>query len=99
MTPLTLIILISFFLAFAVQSNPDGTLATVTAFIPMTAPLTMPPRIIGGDAGTLEVVGSFVVTIGAAALLIPLAARIYRGGVLRTGTSLNLREAWRAARA
>ena len=26
--------------------------------------------------------------------LIPLAARIYEGGILRTGSSLKLREAW-----
>ena len=34
MTPLTMLILISFFLAFAVLDNPDGTLAQVTSFIP-----------------------------------------------------------------
>ncbi len=99
MTPLTMVILVSFFLAFAVQSNPDGTLAQVTGFIPMTAPMTMPPRIATGDAATWEIVASFVITLGSAALLIPLAARIYSGGVLRTGSALKLRDAWRAARA
>lgn len=38
-------------------------------------------------------------TIGASIALIPLAARIYSGGILRTGSALKLREAWRAARA
>jgi len=99
MTPLTLVILVSFFLAFAVQSNPDGTLAHVTAFIPMTAPMTMPPRIATGDAASWEIVASFVVTLGSAVLLIPLAARVYAGGVMRTGSALKLRDAWRAARA
>jgi ABC-2 type transport system permease protein len=99
MTPLTLMILVSFFLAFGVRSAPDGTLAHVTAFIPMTAPMTMPPRIVTGDVATWEVVASFLVTAAGAALLIPLAARIYAGGVLRTGSALKLRDAWRAARA
>ena len=31
--------------------------------------------------------------------LIPLAARIYSGGILRTGSALKLRDAWRASRA
>jgi ABC-2 type transport system permease protein len=97
--PLTLLILVSFFVSFAVNGNPDGTLAHVTAFIPTTAPLTMPGRIITGDAGTLEIVASFAVTLLAAAALIPLAARIYEGGVLRTGSAIKLREAWRSARA
>jgi ABC-2 type transport system permease protein len=99
MTPLTLTILVAFFVAFAVLNDPDGTLAHVTAFIPMTAPITMPPRIVTGDAPAWEVVASLVVTIGASVLLIPLAARIYSGGILRTGSALKLREAWRAARA
>jgi len=99
MTPLTLIILVSFFLAFAVRSAPDGTLAHITAFIPMTAPMTMPPRIVSGDVAAWEVAASFLVTAVGAGLLIPLAARIYAGGILRTGSALKLREAWRAARA
>jgi ABC-2 type transport system permease protein len=99
MTPLTLTILVAFFVAFAVLDDPDGTLAHVTAFIPMTAPITMPPRIVTGDAPAWEIAASLAVTIGASVALIPLAARIYSGGILRTGSSLKLREAWRAARA
>jgi ABC-2 type transport system permease protein len=99
MTPLTLIILVGFFVSFAVLDNPDGTLAHVTAFIPMTAPMTMPPRIVTGDAPAWEIAASLAVTIGASIALIPLAARIYEGGILRTGSSLKLREAWRAGRA
>lgn len=99
MTPLTVTILASFFVAFAVRNAPDGTLAHITAFIPMTAPLTVPSRIVTGDVPAWEIVASLLVTAGAAAALIPLAARIYSGGILRTGTALKLREAWRAARA
>ena len=97
--PLTMLILVSFLVSFAVNQNPDGTLAQVTAFIPTTAPLTMPGRIITGHATTPEIVASFVVTLAAAVALIPLAARIYAGGVLRTGSAIKLREAWRSARA
>jgi ABC-2 type transport system permease protein len=93
--PLSLLILVSFFVSFGVSNDPDGTLAHVTAFIPTTAPLTMPGRIITGDAGALEIAASFATTLLAAAALIPLAARIYEGGVLRTGSAVKLREAWR----
>ncbi len=98
-TPLTLIIMISLFVAFAVNSNPDGTLAVVTSFIPFTAPMTLPPRIVVGEASTVEIVGGVVVTVAATAILIPLAARVYEGAVMRTGSAVKLRDAWRAARA
>ena len=96
-TPLTMILLTSFFVSFAVLDNPDGTLAHVTSFIPMTAPITMPARIALGAASAVEIVGALCVTLGCAALLIPLAGRIYSGAVLRTGSAVKLRDAWRAA--
>jgi ABC-2 type transport system permease protein len=99
MTPLSVTILVAFFAGFAVLDDPGGTVAHITAFIPVTAPITMPPRIVTGDAPAWEVVASLAVTIGASVALIPLAARIYSGGILRTGSALKLREAWRAARA
>jgi len=98
-SPLTIVLMVGFFVSFAVLDDPGGTLAQVVSFIPPVAPMTMPPRIALGEASTLEIVGALAVTVGATALLIPLSARIYRGGVLRTGGAMKLRDAWRAARA
>ena len=41
--------------------------------------MTLPPRILVGAAPWYEVVGGALVTIAAAAALIPVAARIYSG--------------------
>ena len=98
-TPLTLVLMVGFFVSFGVVSDPDGTLAKVSSFIPPIAPMTMPPRIALGEASALEIVGALAVTLGATALLVPLAARIYSGAVLRMGATIKLRDAWRAARA
>ena len=99
MTPLTMIILFSFFASFAVLDNPDGTFARVTSFIPFSAPMIMPVRIALGEASTVEIVAAFAITAASAAALIPIAGRIYSGAVLRTGSSVKLRDAWGAARA
>ena len=61
--------------------------------------MTVPPRIVTGDVPAWEIVASLAVTLGGAILLIPIAGRIYSGGILRTGSALKLRDAWRAARA
>jgi ABC-2 type transport system permease protein len=98
-SPLTIVLMVGFFVSFAVIDDPDGTLAQVVSFVPPVAPMTMPPRIALGEARAVEILGALAVTTGATALLIPLAARIYRGGVLRTGGAMKLRDAWRAARA
>lgn len=99
LTPMTMVLLVGFFVAFGVMSDPDGTLAKVASFIPPFAPMTMPPRIALGEASAVEVAGALALTLGATALLIPLAARIYSGALLRMGATVKLRDAWRAARA
>ena len=91
------VILISFFVSFTVLDDPDGTLAHVTAYIPFTAPITMPPRIALGEAPAYEIVIALAVTARAALALIPLAGRIYSGAVLRTGSAVKVRDAWRAS--
>jgi ABC-2 type transport system permease protein len=96
MTPLTMLILISFFTSFVVLDDPDGTLAHITSFIPFSAPITMPPRIALGEAPAIEILAAFAVTVAGALALIPLAGRIYSGAVLRTGSAVKVREAWRA---
>ena len=93
--PLTLVILVGFFLSFGVLQDPDGTLARVSAFIPPLAPMTLPPRIALGEAAPGEIVGGVVVCVIAILVLLPLAARIYSGGLLGTRTRVRLREAWR----
>jgi ABC-2 type transport system permease protein len=97
-TPLTMTIVVSLLIGFAVNDDPGSTLAHVTSFIPMTAPITMPSRIILGEVPAWEVVASIAITIGATLALIPLAGRIYAATVLRTGSAVKLREALRLAR-
>lgn len=59
----------------------------------------MPVLTVMGDAGATEIAASLGLLVLAIALLIPLAARIYEGSVLRMGKPLKIREALRAARA
>ena len=97
LTPLSLMLMIGFFCSFAVAGDPDGTFAVVASFIPPIAPMIMPLRIAVGEATTVQIAGAFLVTLGSAAVLVPLAARIYSGAILRTGAALKLRDAWRSA--
>ena len=97
-TPLTMTIVVSLLVGFAVNDSPDSTLAHITSFIPMTSPITMPSRIVLGEAPLWEVVGAVAVIVGCTLALIPVAGRIYAATVLRTGTAVKLREALRLAR-
>jgi ABC-2 type transport system permease protein len=85
MTPLTILIVVSFFIGISATGNPSSTLATVASLLPPSAPLVMPTRIVLGEATPAEVVLSAALTIGATIALIPIATRIYERAVLRPG--------------
>jgi ABC-2 type transport system permease protein len=75
-------------------SEPDGPLAQVLSFIPPTAAIVLPVRVISGDVAAWQVVlGCVLLAAGAAAMLLA-ASRIYANAVLRTGSRVRLREAW-----
>ena len=96
--PLNLTILGSLFLSIAAVNEPSSMLARVASLVPLSAPFAMPPRIALGAATVPEAIGSIVLLLGATALAIPLAGRLYSGAILRIGARVKLRDAWRATR-
>lgn len=98
-TPVTMILVVGYLVAFPVLEDPDGSLALITSLLPLTSPIVMPVRAVMGDAGTVEIAASLGLLVLAIALLIPLAARIYERSVLRMGKPMKVREALGAARA
>ena len=85
MTPLTILIVASFFIGISATSSPDSTLAVVASLLPFSSPLVMPTRIALGDAAWWEIVASVVVSVSATAALIPIATKIYSRALLRSG--------------
>lgn len=97
-TPVTMLVMIGYGAAVVALNDPNGPVARAASFFPSSAPLVMPLRMVAGDVGAAEIALSVAVTIAIGALLVPVAARVYRGSVLKTRRT-GLRDAWRAARA
>src|SRR4051812_49124373 len=95
--PLTVLIVASFFLSFGALGDPNSGLARVLSFVPPSAPMVMPVRMIVGNAAAWQVLAAIAVTLAAAVALIALAARVYGAAVLRTGSRVSLRTVWRGA--
>ena len=98
-TPLTILILVSFFISFsALDPSGGGTLAQVASLVPFSCPLVMPGRMALGDAAPAEVAVAIVLMVATTILLVRVGARIYAGAILRTGKPVKLLEALRASR-
>lgn len=90
-TPLILALLASFFLGFQAVDDPSGGLAGVLTYVPVSAPLVTPVRMIAGDVGALEVLLSAGIVVACTYAVIAFAARVYGTAVLQTGGRVRLR--------
>ena len=82
----------------AILSDPDGTLARVLSFIPFTAPTTMMQRVSSSDVSGFETLASLAVTLAAGFVMLFVASRVFRAGLLLYGQRMTLRNVVRAVR-
>jgi ABC-2 type transport system permease protein len=98
LTPTTLVLVGAFIVGIQAASDPAGTLATVTSYVPGLSPLVMPVRQAAGDVAPWEIALSVLIMVVAIALVVRLGGRVYAGALLRTSGKTKLREALRAER-
>ncbi len=94
MLPITMPLIFSIAIGQSVLNNPEGPLAQLFSFIPLTSPIVMMVRIPFGVAywelgvSALLLIGGFIFTTW-------LAARIYRTGILMYGKKVTYKELWK----
>ncbi|MCZ2444585.1 MAG: ABC transporter permease [Flavobacteriales bacterium] len=94
MMPVTLPLIFSIAIAQFVLKNPEGTIAKICSFIPLTSPIVMMVRIPFG-VPIWEVLLSALFLIGGFIFTTWIAARIYRTGMLMYGKKITYRELWK----
>jgi ABC-2 type transport system permease protein len=98
-TPVTMVAIISYLVAIiGVAQDPSGTVATITTFLPPTAPFVIPLRSAFDAIPAWEIGVSMIIMLITIWLLFEVGARIYTGAVLQTTGRMKLRDAWRAGR-
>jgi ABC-2 type transport system permease protein len=93
--PLTLLILLGYFVSLGIQLHPDSLLARIAPFVPPLAPLAMPARMLLGHPQPWELPASVAIVLMATCGLVRLAGRAYSGNVLRFDRRVTLREVLR----
>jgi len=97
--PTTLVLVVAFIVGIQAASDPSGTLAVITSYVPGLSPLVMPVRQASGDVALWEIALAVVLMLVAIALIVRLGGRVYAGALLRTSGRTKLREALKAERA
>jgi ABC-2 type transport system permease protein len=96
--PAIIVLIGALFAAQFALAAPDSTVAAVAGLVPFTAPIVQPILLAVGQTTWWEVTLAIVLAIATIALLLPLTARLYRGGVLRTGSRVSFKDAWASSR-
>lgn len=85
MWPVLMLIMIPFFIALGLESNPQSTLAQISSVFPFASLIVMPARMILVDVPLWQILISIVVNILVVIAVFKLSGKIYRIGILLTG--------------
>lgn len=88
-TPLTMIVM----LVYVLGMFASGTMAVVLSYVPVASAVVMPGRLLNGEATWVEAVGSLAVSAVFMMGALWLGERVYRRGLLQTGSVMKLKDA------
>ena len=85
MWPVMLLIIIPFLVAMSMMQNPNSPIANAAALIPFTSVMVMPVKMTLVEVPVWQLFACVALNIAAIFLVFPIAGKIYRVGILRTG--------------
>lgn len=96
--PIILILVVSFYLFLPVSRSPDSAFSFWVSMLPFSAPVAMLVRIVTQTPPFWQIALSLLIGFGSVLLIMWLAARVYRVGMLMYGKRASLPEALRWVR-
>jgi len=96
--PVTMLLVVAIVLFPMVLNDPGGKMAVVMGIVPFFSPIIMPIRATASEVPGSEVALSLAVLAVSTLVVVWIAARIYRVGILMYGKRPNLKEMVRWAR-
>lgn len=82
--PIILLMMVPMFLMFFIPRDPNGTLATITSWVPLWTPFVMMNRA-AADPPMAELIGTTLMLLVATILTLWLSGKVFRMAILRTG--------------
>ena len=96
MLPVILPLMLSIYVGFfSVIDNPNGTIAVIFSYIPLTSPIVMLMRIPFGEVSWWHLGLSILILYCSIILVAYLAAKIYRIGILMYGKKTNWKDLYK----
>ncbi|MBP3799469.1 MAG: ABC transporter permease [Bacilli bacterium] len=91
-TPLAILSLLGFYLAYFSMMNPTSSINKYAAIIPISSPFCMPCRVMMGLSSVKEVLISLLVLIITILVVAKVAIKVYSSAILNYGTKLSFKD-------
>ena len=92
--PVTILLALGFIAMFTLINDPSSSMAKILSFIPFFSPLVIPVRYALSPLPMAEVAGAVAATLLGVIVIVWMAGRIYRVGILSYGKKPSFRELW-----
>lgn len=91
-TPLAILSLVGFYLAYFSMMNPASSINKYAAIIPISSPFCMPCRVMMGLSSVKEVLISLLVLVITILVVAKVAIKVYSSAILNYGTKLSFKD-------
>lgn len=91
--PISIIAVIGFYLSYFSMMNPASSINKISGILPISAPFSMPLRIMMGISTTGELIASLAILLATACLVAFIAVKVYSATMLNTGSKISLKQA------
>jgi ABC-2 type transport system permease protein len=93
--PIQMVMMLPWFIMFAIITNPDSTLSVALSMMPVYGPITMFVRTLVSEPPVWHVLVSIAVSIATICVFFYGTAKIFRVGILSYGKRPTIPELWR----
>lgn len=91
-TPVALIAVVSFYLAYFSMMNPASDINVFASIFPFSAPFSMPFRIMMGTASYTEIAISLGIMLVSIFIIAKISIKIYSNAILNYGTKMGIKD-------
>jgi ABC-2 type transport system permease protein len=93
--PIQMVMMLPWFIMFAIITSPDSTLAVTLSLMPVYGPITMFVRTLVSEPPVWHVLLSIAISIATICVFFYITAKIFRVGILSYGKRPTIPELWR----
>ncbi len=85
MWPIMMLIIIPLFIAFSMMENPNSPIANIASLLPFSSIMVMPVKMTVVEVPAWQLILCLAINVAMIFVIFPVAGKIYRVGILRTG--------------